>query len=162
MPLQPKELVHLIQAGALDGLAASRAALLAEIGEIKHGGSTFQMAFDFAEWVVPAESATQRLAWETEVLGWPVSVHPLDTVRAQIGQAVGLLGQCAAHPRQPVTVAGARMPGWTGGDGFFLGDGRTYAIVKAGKDTEPPRAVAAAARARPLGRRWLGHLVAAG
>jgi hypothetical protein len=29
-----------------------------------------------------------------------------------------------------VTVAGVRLPGWTGGQGFFLGDGDCFVIAR--------------------------------
>jgi hypothetical protein len=34
-------------------------------------------------------------------------------------------------PNRPVVVAGVRLPGWTGGEGFFLGDGQRFVTVKA-------------------------------
>ena len=47
--LQPKEITHLIQCGALDGFGESRAALLAEAGEVGRAGTVLQMAFTFAQ-----------------------------------------------------------------------------------------------------------------
>src|SRR5450756_300220 len=35
--------------------------------------------------------------------------------------------------KRQALVAGARLPGWTGGDGFFLGDGQTFVVVKGDK-----------------------------
>jgi DNA polymerase III subunit alpha len=77
VPLQEKELRHLIQCGALDGLGASRAAMLAEAGEMARAGSALQMAFAFGAPDVPAETPAERLTWEQRILGQPVSVHPL-------------------------------------------------------------------------------------
>lgn len=131
--LQQKEARHLIQCGALDGLGASRAAMLAEAQQIERAGSARQLAFGFAEaTVVPSESPARRLAWESHILGLPVSVHPLALVepppdvvplRAVVGRG---------HGR--ITTAGVRLPGWTGGKGFFLGDGDSFVIVKTGSE----------------------------
>ena len=42
------------------------------------------------------------------------------------------------HPNRSVTVVGVRLPGWTGGKGFFLDDGQSYVIaVPAGKIASP-------------------------
>jgi hypothetical protein len=45
------------------------------------------------------------------------------------------LAAVAATLRQPVQVRGIRLPGWTGGKGFFLSDGVHYCIAI------PPRGV---------------------
>jgi hypothetical protein len=37
-----------------------------------------------------------------------------------------------------LTVAGTRLPGWTGGPGFFLGDGRKFVIVQGDERLEKP------------------------
>ena len=34
------------------------------------------------------------------------------------------------RPGRLLTVAGTRLPGWTGGPGFFLSDGRDFVIVQ--------------------------------
>jgi hypothetical protein len=44
--LQKKEITHLIQCGALDGLGDSRAALLAEAADVARAGSAHQLGFD--------------------------------------------------------------------------------------------------------------------
>jgi len=127
--LQPKEVAHLIQCGALDGLGESRAAMLAEAKEIERAGSALQMSFGFARREIAAESAAQRLAWERRLLGQPVSVHPLDVVAERLPAERLPLRQVAAA-RGPITVAGVRLPGWTGGQGFFLGDGDDFVVVR--------------------------------
>lgn len=127
--LQRKEIVHLIQCGALDGLGASRTALLAQTED-----DLQQFAFDFMAQQVMPESAAQRLAWETHILGQPVSVHPLD-VRPDAATGCTALVDAARLARQPVQVAGARLPGWPGGKGFFLSD-RTHFCIAV-----PPRGV---------------------
>jgi len=135
--LQPKEATHLIQCGALDGLGESRAALLAEAGEIARAGSATQMAFAFARPEVPPESPAQRLAWERHVLGQPVSVHPLALVAGRLPDHVPLR-RLEASAGRLVSVAGVRLPGWTGGRGFFLGDGETFVVARGTEPSPPP------------------------
>jgi len=127
--LQSKEAAHLIQCGALDGLGESRAALLAEAEEILRAGSARQMAFSFARTSPEPESAAQRLAWETHLLGLPVSVHPLALAAGQIDHTVPIR-RLRESRGQLVSVAGARLPGWTGGKGYFLDDGDDFVIVQ--------------------------------
>lgn len=136
--LRPKEIDHLIRCGALDGLAASRAALLAEAGQINRG-SADQMAFDFAAPDVPPETLRQRWDWEAEVLGLPVSAFadPLALVREGLPPHTPLAALADSRGR-PTTAAGVRLPGWTGGPGFFMSDGRTFVIVRADKAVKHP------------------------
>ena len=136
--LRPKEIDHLIRCGALDGLAGSRAALLAEAGQISRG-SAEQMTFDFASADVPPETLRQRWDWEAELLGLPVSAFadPLALVRERLPVHTPLAELPASRGR-PTTVAGVRLPGWTGGPGFFLGDGETFVIVRADRTTKHP------------------------
>ncbi len=126
VPLQAKELAHLIQCGALDGLGASRAALLDDATHASPSGMQ-QMTFAFVAQQVAAETAAQRLTWEQHILGQPVSVHPLDLVPSR-DESVPL-HDIARRPRQAVQVLGIRLPGWTGGKGFFLADRRDYVIA---------------------------------
>jgi hypothetical protein len=39
---------------------------------------------------------------------------------------------------KPLVTAGVRLPGWTGGPGFFLGDGRTFVFVHVAKGVRSP------------------------
>ena len=134
--LQSKELTHLIQCGALDGLGESRAAMLAQA---KAGGAKrWQMAFTFDEPTVAAESADQRLRWERLILGQPVSVHPLRASESH-PTATHTLTQAAAQPGRRVQIAGTRLPGWTGGKGFFVDDGETYAVAIPSQKLATPR-----------------------
>jgi hypothetical protein len=154
VPLQPKEITHLIQCGALDGLGSSRAALLSEAEDVRHAGSAWQMAFPFEEPEVPAETPEQRLAWEMELLGQPLSVHPLDALRESLPAHLPL-AHLPDQPGRPVLVAGARLPGWTGGDGFFLGDGQSFVIVKGDKALKaPPAWQPLLVRGRWIGDGW--------
>ena len=156
VPLQPKEITHLIRCGALDGLGTSRAALLSEAEGVRHAGSALQMAFAFDEPEVAAESPEQRLAWEMELLGQPLSVHPLDALHAGSGLPAHLpLARLPDQPGRPVLVAGARLPGWTGGDGFFLGDRQSFVIVKGDKALKaPPAWQPLLVRGRWIGDGW--------
>jgi DNA polymerase III alpha subunit len=143
VPLQRKEVAHLIQCGALDGMGESRAALLAEAGEIERAGSALQMTlfggetFDREE--VVAESLEQRLAWENQLLGYPVSVlgGPLGSVSERLPECIPLraLPECRGRD---VQVAAVRLPGWTGGEGFHLWDGETWVVAKA-KTLQKPK-----------------------
>lgn len=137
VPLQRKELAHLIQCGALDGLGDSRAMLLVEAEEILRAGSATQLAFSFARPHAPPESAHQRLAWEQHVLGQPVSGHPMDLVADRLPKHAPLRS-LPEWPIPHVTLAGVRLPGWTGGKSFFLGDGDTYIAVKGSEPTPRP------------------------
>jgi hypothetical protein len=135
--LQVKEAAHLIQCGGLDGLGESRAAMLAEAKEIDRAGSALQMSFGFARREVAAEPAAQRLAWEQQLLGQPVSVHPLTVVEARL-PAERLPLREVGRARGRITVAGVRLPGWTGGEGFFLGDGEGFVVVRPDAASEKP------------------------
>jgi hypothetical protein len=121
---------HLIQCGALDGLGASRAALLAQTGRADPSAYD-QLAFDFGDLggppPTPSEPPAQRLAWEERLLGLPVSVHPLDLVPPLPGATpVADLPRSAGRA---VTVQAARLPGWTGGKGVYVGDRSGYAVA---------------------------------
>jgi DNA polymerase III alpha subunit len=133
--LQARETAHLIQCGALDGLGASRSMLLAEAALIGRVGPS-QLSFGFADPEVEAETPSQRLDWEAQAIGQPVSVHPLDLVAASL-PALLPLRRMPDYAGQNVTVAGARLPGWTGGPGYFLGDGDSFVIVRSEERPQP-------------------------
>ncbi|UCG23083.1 MAG: DNA polymerase III subunit alpha, partial [Chloroflexota bacterium] len=140
VPLQGKEVRHLVQCGALDGLGESRAALLAEAELVNRAGSARQMTFDFARAKAEPESAADRLEWERRLLGQPISVHPLDLV-SDLPKVTPLTQLASTKQRRSpelLTVAGARLPGWTGGPGFFLGDGRSFIIVRGDNGLQKP------------------------
>ncbi len=131
VPLQTKEIRYLIQCGALDGLGESRAALLAEAESIGRGGSARQMAFNFAgATAVTPEDAAQRLEWEMHILGMPISVTPLDLHPRVKNMPIRDLPQTRG---KRVTVTGYRLPGWTGGKGWFLCDGDSFIITQSNK-----------------------------
>jgi DNA-directed DNA polymerase III PolC len=135
--LGKKEVDHLIRCGALDGLGDSRASILAEAALIRQAGSARQMAFTFASPEVDPETPAERLAWEQRILGRPVSIHPLGLIKEKLGQTTPLAALPESKGR-PVTVAGVRLPGWTGGPGFFLGDGGSFVIVKGDRSMKAP------------------------
>jgi DNA-directed DNA polymerase III PolC len=141
--LSPKELNHLIRCGALDGLGPSRTALLEETGgragaRGRAGGG--QMRFDFMNVsTVQGETVADRLSWETELVGRPVSVHPLERVaRRRDDVSLRLLPDRSGRK---ATILVVRIPGWPGGAGFFAGDGDTFVIAR-------PDAALAAQRVR--------------
>lgn len=135
--LQPKEVAHLIQCGGLDGLGDSRAALLAEFSEMGHGGGALQLALPLDQPAVRAETMAQRLAWERFILGLPVSVTPLDIVAAIPSEALPL-ARLSGLTGQHIAVAGYRLPGWTGGAGFYLADGQTFVMARGHKSLKNP------------------------
>jgi DNA polymerase III alpha subunit len=138
VPLARKEWTHLIQAGVLDGLGDSRAALLAEAGALHTGGDGGQLAFTFMAQTVSAEEVSQRIVWETRLLGMPVSAHPLATVASRQRPPMRL-GEVSSHAGVSVWVAGARLPGWTGGKGWFFGDEQHYVVAIPPKGMVNPR-----------------------
>jgi DNA-directed DNA polymerase III PolC len=154
VPMQAKEINHLIQCGGLDGLAANRMALLAELAEILRAGSARQMAFAFMERpVVTPEGAGQRLRWEQQLLGMPVSVFPTELVEMGAGTPLRQLPQLLG---EPVRVVGARLPGWTGGKGWFLSDGDSFIIARGGErpDVWQPVALRGRYRSDEWGGGW--------
>jgi DNA polymerase III subunit alpha len=156
--LQPKELLHLIRCGALDGLGASRAALIHESAEIKQAGSGAQLSFGFFQSEISSESPAERIAWESRILGQPLSVHPLDIA----GRPAASVPLCdlSRTPNRLLTTCGVRLPGWTGGKGFFLDDGASYVVAVPAKGIpNPPLWQPVTLRGRwredPWGNGWL-------
>jgi DNA polymerase-3 subunit alpha len=133
--LQSKEITHLIQCGALDGLGENRAALLTEAQEIDRAGSVMQMSLfelgDLGQPRIEAETLEQRLAWERHLLGYPVSglQRPLGVVDSPLPEHEPLCSLPEGDGR-PVTVVGVRLPGWTGGKGFHLWDGEAWIVAR--------------------------------
>jgi DNA polymerase-3 subunit alpha len=132
--LQRREIENLIRCGALDGLGESRVALLAEADEQRQ--SNGQLAFDFGPPALQAESVGERLHWEQQVLGWPVSASPLDAIDPN--QRKVRLADAQEQPGKLVTLWGVRLPGWTGGKGFFFSDGTTYVVAEGGRKRKAP------------------------
>jgi DNA polymerase III subunit alpha len=139
--LQPKELDHLIRCGALDGLGdtAGRSELLAEAELLRRRGGIHQLSFDFARPQPPPEPLARRWEWEQELLGLPVSAlaDPLALVRGDLPPHAPLAEVVASRSKLLLT-AGVRLPGWTGGPGFFLGDGERFVFVHVPKGLRSP------------------------
>jgi DNA polymerase III subunit alpha len=141
VPLQRKEREHLAQCGALDGLGESRAALLAEGADLGRAESALQLSFDLHLPAVEAETLAQRVDWERQVLGYPVSLlrAPLKLVEDRLPEHTPLRGLPETNGRL-VVIAGVRLPGWTGGRGFHLWDGETWVIVRGDPTAKAPPA----------------------
>ena len=111
---RPGEAENLVKAGALDGLAPSRRALLSEL-KGRSPGAPLQLALPL--WgeapAEPDDTLLERLALELEMLGWPVSAHPLAPFAADLA-AHGVVGShaLARHAGERVAVAGARLSVW--------------------------------------------------
>ena len=112
---QHVEAFNLIKAGALEGLCHSAAVLARLDAEHWHGRHSAQHSLPFVE-ASPAGpldlTLATRAAWEREVLGMPVSVHPLQLV-AQTLARYRLVSSAtmSAHAGQVITMAGVRV-GW--------------------------------------------------
>ena len=177
--LQAKEAMHLIQCGALDGLGGTRADLLAEAEELRRSmrkgrgkAQPLQLALPFEESAalpktpiaipkpgpvaIPPELLAQYWAWETHILGLPVSAlnDPLALVADRLPEHLPLR-RLPEQPGRPVTTAGVRLPGWTGGQGFFLCDGETFVIAKPPKSLRTPQPwLPLVIRGRWIGDSW--------
>jgi hypothetical protein len=129
VPMQDKEIQHLIRCGALEGLGKNRAMLLADSSHLARAGSSRQLAFDFARQTgIAPDAPEERFQWELHILGLPVSVHPLELIGSDEKNLP--LRQLPQRKNQPAVILGTRLPGWTGGKGFYLGDGDTFIIVQ--------------------------------
>jgi DNA-directed DNA polymerase III PolC len=142
VPLGRKELAHLVQCGALDGLSESRAALLAEGHDLGRAESALQLSFDLGEPDVEPEPLARRIEWERAILGYPVSVlrDPLRPVEDRLPERVPLR-QLPEENGGTVTVGGVRLPGWTGGRRSlaYLWDGETWVILRGDRSSLSPR-----------------------
>ncbi len=138
VPLARKEWTHLVQCGALDGLGDSRAAMLAAASQVNGGGGGGQMAFAFAADVVPAEDARRRLMWEQRLLGLPVSLSPLATVDEKQRPSARLDDMLRRNGSE-VDLAVVRLPGWTGGKGWYCADENAYEIAIPPRGQSNPR-----------------------
>jgi len=70
-----------------------------------------------------------------------MSVHPLSLLSAdQLDTYASItpLAELAKKHGCQITTVGVRLPGWTGGDGFFLGDEASYVIAISDKETKSP------------------------
>jgi DNA-directed DNA polymerase III PolC len=149
--LRPQEIAHLIQCGALDGLGANRPSLLSQAAALasqrtkpraRPGQLSLPLAIERepeALTVAPSPTAADPallksyLEWEQHLLGFPVSVHPLDLITDRLPPCMPL-SEVAMSRNVPIVTAGARLPGWTGGQSFYLSDGAGFVRVRMGRD----------------------------
>lgn len=125
VPMQDKELLHLVRCGATRGLQST---LLQQLAQLERGQSpkeSQQMRFAFAAPVNDSERQSaaiplaQQLAWEIQLLDFPIAIHPL--------RCITLPDDCLAlqaaiqRPKETVVTAGVRLPSWDS-SGFLLGD----------------------------------------
>jgi hypothetical protein len=121
-------------------LGESRAHLLAEVSAIGRAGAA-QLSFGFDRPDVKAEPPQQRLDWERSILGQPVSVHPLELAAgaapADGARRLTPLRELRGTVGRQGVIAGVRLPGWTGGPGYYLGDGDSFVLVRSAERPEP-------------------------
>ncbi len=103
----PNEALRLAQAGALDGLAENRAAVLQEVRwRTRDSPSQMLLPFQFEE-KAPPLSLAEVLKAEQEALGMAVSVHPLDLWEERLRKLSPVSSlDLAEREGQQVTVAG--------------------------------------------------------
>lgn len=132
--LQKKEVIHLIQCGALDGVGESRAAMLADAQGVARAGNVRQLSFGFAtETAVAPETVAERAQWEKHLLGYPVSVQPAELVH-DVPEGITALTDLPQTQGRLVSILGWRLAGWTGGKGFYVGNGRYFVLARWGRD----------------------------
>jgi error-prone DNA polymerase len=109
---QHGETVNLVKAGAFAGLGNPRA-MLATLGRRRwHGRHTGQLGLALSvEETEPLEpTVEERGAWEREVLGQLVSIHPLELVAEALAPYdLTPSDQLGERQGQEVTVAGVRL-----------------------------------------------------
>lgn len=124
-----KELKHLIQCGALDGLGVSRKGMLAQSKTQTHG----QMALfgsEIASGDMEPDGVEEKLRWELDILGMPFNVRPTELLEVMVmkgerpaaGEIVPVK-ELAETNGKTVHTLGWRLPGHTGGKGFYISDG---------------------------------------
>jgi DNA polymerase III alpha subunit len=110
------EVENLIKAGALDGWGEGRKALLASL-KGRAPSAPLQPALPLT-WADEAtegdDTLAEKLIMEIEMLGWPVSAHPLQPFARELAaQGVVRSDALARHPGDRVSVAGARLGLWS-------------------------------------------------
>jgi DNA polymerase-3 subunit alpha len=128
------EMENLIKAGGLDGWGTGRKALLADLG-VRSPSAPLQLALPLT-WAGEAtehdDTPAEKLVLELEMLGWPVSAHPLQPfARDLAARGVVHSDALARHAGDKVTVAGARLGLWGERRGrVVLEDEAGFLIVK--------------------------------
>lgn len=106
------EAVNLIKCGALAGLCAQAAALAQVQREPWHGRHAPQLRLGLSAEVTAMEaiSIEQRAAWEKEILGYHVSVHPLDLHLDRLARENAISSAAIAeYVDQPIALGGVRF-----------------------------------------------------
>ena len=118
--LQKKEVKHLIQCGALDRLGDNRKGLLRQAQGHGRGRPIQQLALPFLldAGEASAETAQDRLNWETRILGMPLSVHPIDLIAPASRTPIAT---CQPQIGRQYQLYGQRLPDWDR-NSFLLAD----------------------------------------
>ena len=106
------EAVNLIKCGALEGLGDLAGMLSRVENELWHGRHSPQLSLMalLAATTSTAPTLQQRAAWEHEILGYHVGVHPLDLYADRLAEA-GVISsrQIGEHLDRSVTLGGLRV-----------------------------------------------------
>jgi hypothetical protein len=144
VPLQNKEINHLIRCGALDNLGDSRKALLSLAKELGGSDNLMQLPL-FAENTqshknIATETIEEKAAWELELLGYPLTsfTNPLHSASPTAPGNPIPIRELHVYTHKQVLIAGIRLPGWTGGSGFYLWDGHAWIIAHMPPDQPTP------------------------
>jgi DNA polymerase III alpha subunit len=113
----PEEMEALLRVGAFDGFGQSRTAQFWEIQFLNRAGAG--QGSPGQEWLlggpgtsrapaVPLSEPTrrERFEWETELLGFPASGHPLDLYEDVAWETYGAVADLAHHVGETVTCCG--------------------------------------------------------
>jgi DNA polymerase III alpha subunit len=106
------EAVNLIKCGALEGLGELAAMLSRVENELWHGRHSPQLSLmpSLAAAAGSAPPLHQRAAWEREILGYHVGIHPLDLHADRLAAAGAISSrQIGAHLDRSVTLGGLRV-----------------------------------------------------
>lgn len=106
------EAINLVKAGALEGLGNAKAMLAQLEQERWRGRHAGQIGLLAAQPVMamPDPTLQERADWERQVLGLPVSVHPLQLAAKELAQHDWIHSdELSHHAGQAVTLAGVRL-----------------------------------------------------
>lgn len=149
------EIENLVRSGGCDGLAPHRSHALHQVASAMEAGSPRQHWLPSFERPEPAsESDADRLRWEREILGMPVSVFPHQVVRIDRSDQTPLrdLPKVGAGVHW---ILGSRLPGRTGGKGYYLFDGSDFILVRVDPESKGFRSRPKSWDAVMLSGRWV-------
>jgi hypothetical protein len=142
IPLREKEIKHLTQCGALDGLGDNRITMLHHVERIFRSGNARQLVFDFTEHLYNPNTLRQQLEWEKYTCGYPFkALVAIFATARQSGDIPGtplLLDEVSQYPGKSVSTLAARIPGRSGGGSIYLWDGNTWVLAKINKPLKAP------------------------